>query len=336
MKLIALEEHYGFDKFLTAQSEHAAKIAPDFRSAYPPGSPYAPAFGVLNDLGKGRLTDMDENRIGMQILSNTSAQGLKADSAVKLIKEANDYLAAAISENPDRYAGFAAIPTDVPEACADELERAVKELGFVGAQISGRTDDRFLDEDCYEMLLAKAEELNVPIYIHPGVPPKEIQRVSYEKGLNPAVHTRFATVAWGWHMDVGTQMLHMVLSGVFDRHPGLKIILGHWGEFLPYYIERIDASFTKQLTGLQKNPSEYLRENMYITPSGMFTQALLDFCMKMIGVDHILFAVDYPYIPNKGAYEFLMNASISDEDKAKIAYANAVKLLHLESKGLSS
>jgi len=329
MKLITLEEHYGHMAISKAGAEKFKELSPHFFEAFAPGMPYSPKPGTLFDLGEGRLQDMDANNITMQILSNTSAQTADASQAVEACRIANDDLAKAIKLHPDRFAGFAALPTAVPEACAEELKRAVNELGFVGAQISGRTNDMFLDAECYESLLAMAEELNVPIYLHPGVPPVEVQKACYQGGLDPIVSTRMATCGWGWHVDAGTHMLHMVLSGTFDKFPKLQLILGHWGEVLPFFFDRIDTAFPSGMTGLKKKPSEYLRENMYITPSGMFTKELLELCVKMVGVDRILYSVDYPYVPNEGASEFLENAPISPEDKEKIAHGNAERLLKL-------
>jgi len=329
MKLITLEEHYAHMAISKAGAENFKELSPHFFEAFAPGMPYSPKPGTLFDLGEGRLADMDANNITMQILSNTSAQTADASQAVEACRIANDDLAKAIEMHPDRFAGFAALPTAVPEACAEELKRAVNELGFVGAQISGRTNNKFLDDECYEPLLAMAEELNVPIYLHPGVPPVEVQKACYQGGLNPIVSTRMATCGWGWHLETGTHMLHMVLSGTFDKFPKLQLILGHWGEVLPFFFDRIDTAFPKEITGLKKKPSEYLRENMYITPSGMFTKELLELCVKMVGVDRILYSVDYPYVPNEGASEFLENAPISLEDKEKIAHGNAERLLKL-------
>jgi len=332
MKLITLEEHYGHMAISKAGTEEFKKMAPHFFEAFAPGMPYSPKPGTLFDLGEGRIADMDANNITMQILSNTSAQVADASQAVEACRIANDDLAKAIQTYPDRFAGFAALPTAVPEACAEELRRAVKELGFVGAQISGRTNDKFLDDKCYEPLLEMAEKLSAPIYLHPGVPPIEVQKACYQGGLNPIVSTRMATCGWGWHIDAGTHMLHMVLSGTFDKFSKLQLILGHWGEVLPFFFDRIDTAFPPEITGLKKKPSEYLRENMYITPSGMFTKELLELCVKMVGVDRILYSVDYPYVPNEGAADFLLNSDLSEECQEKIACKNAEKLLRLSTK----
>ena len=325
MKIITLEEHYGHSGIGKAGEENLKKLVPGFSAAFGDKR----IFELLFDLDNERIKAMDDDHISMQVLSNTSAQMVGHEKAIEACKAANDYLAEAIKRHPDKFIGFAAIPTAVPEACATELKRCITELGFVGAQINGRTDGKFLDDLCFEAFLAMAQELDVPIYLHPGFPPLEVQQQCYQGNLSPAVSTRMASSAYGWHVDAGTQMLHMVLSGTFDKFPKLQMILGHWGETLTYFFDRFDSTFAAEMTGLKKKPSDYLKENMYITPSGMFTQALLDMCVKTIGIDRILFSVDYPYVSTKEAENFILSSSLSDEDKEKFAHLNAEKLLKL-------
>ncbi|TCL56676.1 hypothetical protein EDD76_111170 [Kineothrix alysoides] len=326
MRIITMEEHYGHAGISKAGEDNLNKLVPDFAAAF--GN--RRTFELLFDLDNERIKTMDEDHISVQVLSNTSAQMVGPDKAVEVCEEANNYLAEAIKRHPDRFVGLAAIPTAVPEACAAELKRCVTQLGFAGAQISGRTDGKFLDDSCYAPFLAMAEELVVPIYLHPGFPPAQVKEQCYAGNLSPAVSTRMATSGYGWHVDAGTQMLHMVLSGTFDRFPKLQMILGHWGETLTYFFDRFDSTFSAEMTGLKKKPSDYLKENMYITPSGMFTQALLDMCVETIGIDRILFSVDYPYVSTKEAESFILNSSLSEEEKEKFAHLNAEKLLNIK------
>jgi len=164
------------------------------------------------------------------------------------------------------------------------------------------------------------------LYLHPAEPPRPVQEACYD-GLDPLVSARFSTAAWGWHQETAVHLLHMILAGVFDRHPRLNIIIGHWGEMIPFYLTRLDEALPKGITGLSLNVSEYFRRNVYITPSGMFDMAQLSYCVDVLGADRILYAVDYPFIPNDKAVEFLENAPISREEKEKIAYKNAETLL---------
>lgn len=331
MKIVALEEHYLDPDIAAASAPLARELSPDFAAAYDPrsGLNYSPPVQVLTDLGEGRLADMDANGISMQVLSCLSTQQVPADVAAGLVRKANDRAAAAVREYPGRFAAFAALPTTVPDAAAAELDRCVGDLGFVGTMIMGRTDGEFLDAARFDPILARAAALGVPIYLHPGVPPRVITDASYAGGLPPLVTARLQTSAWGWHQDTAVHFLHMVLSGVFDRYPELQIILGHWGEMIPFYLDRIDEALPQAVTKLDRTFLDYFRQNVYITPSGMFSQAQLQYCAETAAIDRILFSVDYPYIGNDGAAAFLQEARLPQEAKRKIAHENTERLLRL-------
>lgn len=328
MKIIALEEHFVYPPLAAAAAPCINELSPHYTATFGPdsGLNYSPSMDVLTDIGEGRLADMDKHGITMQVLSCLFAQLAPADVAPGLVTAANDKAAAAVSAHPDRFAAFAALPTAAPQAAARELERCITELGFVGTLIMGRTQGEFLDAPRFDPILAAAAGLNAPIYLHPGIPPRASTESNYA-GLQPVVSTLFHTVAWGWHQETAVHFLHMMLSGVFDRYPNLQIILGHWGEMVPFYLERLDEALPRKVTKLDRTPADYFRHNVYITPSGMFSQAQLQYCVSLLGVDRILYAVDYPFIRNDGATEFLDNANLPTAAKHQIAHTNTEKLL---------
>ncbi|MFB9467843.1 amidohydrolase family protein, partial [Streptomyces cinereospinus] len=289
-----------------AAAPAASELSPHFGLAYDPagGLPYSPPAEVLMDLAERRIADMDAGGVTMQVLSCLSAQQVPADVAPALIRAANDRAAAAVRAYPDRFAAFAALPTTAPRAAAAELDRCVSELGFVGTMIFGRTDGEFLDVPRFDPILAKAAALDVPIFLHPGVPPRAVTESNYLGGLSPVVATRLQTSAWGWHQETAVHFLHLVLSGVLDRYPGLQFILGHWGEMIPFYLERIDEALPQRATKLQRSFGEYFRQNVHIAPSGLFNQAQLQFCLETVGIDRMVFAVDYPFAGNEGVLPF--------------------------------
>lgn len=331
MKIITLEEHYLDRGVIRASAAEARRLSPHFNEAYDPaaGRSYSPSAELLEDLGEGRLADMDRHGITMQVLSCLTTQQLPSDGAAGIVTKANDRAAAAVRAHPDRFRAFAALPTVVPEAAAAELERCVRDLGFVGTMIMGRTEGEFLDEPRFDPILAKAVELHVPIYLHPAPPPRGVVDISYDGGLDPVVGTRLATSAWGWHQETAVHFLHLLLSGVFDRYPTLKVILGHWGEMIPFYLDRIDEALPRTVTGLDRTVPEYFLQNVFITPSGMFSQAQLQFCVATVGIDRILYSVDYPFIGNDGATAFLEQADLPDKDKRAIASVNSERVLRL-------
>jgi hypothetical protein len=332
LDIITLEEHYLDPAVARAGAAETHRLSPDFGASYDPalGLPYSPTADVLTDLGEARLADMDRHGITRQVLSCLSAQTVPADVAVDVVRATNDRAAAAVREHPDRFSAFAALPTAVPAGAADELARAVGELGFVGTMIFGRTGDEFLDAPRFDPILAKAAELRVPIYLHPAAPPLEVTEANYAAGLDPLVTARLQTSAWGWHQETAVHFIHLVLSGVFDRYPDLQVILGHWGEMIPFYLDRITEALPQALTRLERPFSDYVLQNAYVTPSGMFSQAQLQFCVETVGVDRILYSVDYPFVPNDDATSFLEAANLAPADKEKIAHGTTERLLGID------
>jgi uncharacterized protein len=318
VRVIAIEEHFWTD---------------GIRAATEPGRPVpalADIAAKLGDLGERRLADMDAAGIDVQVLSvNTPAtQNLDAAAAIPLARDANDRLAGAVAAHPDRFAGFATLPTADPGAAAAELERAVNVLGFKGAMIHGHTRGRFLDDPAYSPVLERAEALGVPIYLHPAFPVPAVME-AYYSGLDPRVGAVLATNAWGWHAETGLHALRLIAGGVFDRFPGLRVVIGHMGENVPFSLARADERLTPVATHLKRSVAEYFRENFYVTTSGYFTDPPLLCALMVLGADRIIFSVDYPFSDNVAARAFLERAPVSPADREKIAHGNAERLLGL-------
>ncbi|MFK0170983.1 amidohydrolase family protein [Streptomyces sp. NPDC090306] len=331
MKLITIEEHTLDTAVARASAGRAAEVSPHFGSAYSPagGLPYSPTPEELEDLDEGRIADMDEHGIDMQVLSNLTTQFLPADVAPELVRRVNDRLAAARERHPDRFAAFASLPTSAPEEAAAELRRAIEELGHVGTLIHGRTDDEFLSAERFDPILKAAADLRVPVYLHPAPPTRGTSVADYEAGLDPVVATRFATAGWGWHNESGIHFLHLVLGGALDRYPDLQFVLGHWGEMIPWFLDRLDEALPQRATGLDRTIGDYVRQNVYYTPSGMFTTPHLRFCTDVLGTDRMIYSVDYPFVGNAGARGFLEDCDLPADAKLDIAHRNAERLLGL-------
>ena len=328
MKLIALEEHFSAARIPGVEVPRGKEA---FLKGTCAGAPFHENPRTLGEIGDMRLGFMDTWGVDIQVLCTTSGQSLPAETAVDGCKKINDYLAEKIAQHPDRFRGFASIPTAVPEACAEELERCVRELGFVGCMIGGRLEDgSFLNSPAFEPFFAKAEELNAPIYLHPAVPPQQVIDACYTNGLPANISTVLSMYGFGWHVDPGTHFLNLLLSGVFDRYPNLQIILGHWGELLPYFIERFNDALPAAFTGLAHEPGYYLRNNLYVTPSGIYAPENLAYCAAVLGADRILFSMDYPWVDPKGLNRILEHPALSQEDREKIAFRNAEKLLRIK------
>jgi predicted TIM-barrel fold metal-dependent hydrolase len=325
MRTIAIEEHFLADGFREVMKRNASSQGGSSNAAS-----VAEQQAKLADLGVTRLKDMDAGGIDLQVISHTvsGVVPLPGSEGVRLARAANDQLAAAVAAHPDRFAGFATLPMTDPEAAADELERAVRSLGFKGAMINGTTSGRFLDDASFLPILERAVTLDVPIYVHPGVPPAAV-REAYYSGFDPAVNFSLATAGWGWHSEVGIHALRLILAGVFDRSPALQIIIGHMGEMIPFMLARINNVLTPVAKHLQRTVPEYFLQNFYITTSGFFTDPPLLLSLQTVGADRIIFSVDYPYSTNEQGRVFLESASISPADKEKISHLNAERLLKL-------
>ena len=320
MRIVALEEH-----FVTREIRDAwSRLDP----AHQDGSLKLFNGGEiearLEDLSDARVRHMDACGIDVQVLSLTTpgVQNLSAADAVSLARRCNDLVAATVRSRPDRFEGFATLPTPSPKKAARELDRAVAKLGLRGAMLCGRTRERSLDHPGFLEIYEVAASLRVPIYIHPQIPPRAV-RDAYYSGFGDELDLHFATGGLGWHFETGVQLLRLILSGVFDRLPDLQVILGHWGEVVLFYLERVEL-LSKAARGLQRPIADYVRQNVHVTPSGMFGQRYLSWARDVIGADRILFSTDYPYvpIPAGGARRFLEEAGLSPEERKKIAHGN--------------
>jgi predicted TIM-barrel fold metal-dependent hydrolase len=316
MRIIALEEHYATAGFLRG-----------------PGGWLASRADVIEpicDLGAGRIAAMDDAGIDLAVLSLAApgVEQLDGPKAVPLAHECNDELAEAVERYPDRLAGFATVPISSPDAAADELERAVRKLGFLGAVINGHSQGRYLDDPDFEPVLDRAAALNVPIYLHPTIPPAAVIASSYA-GFSAEVTFALATVGWGWHINTATHLLRIILGGVFDRYPELQIIIGHMGEATSFMLPRFDATLKPELTGLQHPVSTYLRQNVHYTFANFNDTATYANLVAQVGVGRLAFSADYPFGSMRAARAFLDKLPLSDEDRASISHRNAEKLLGL-------
>jgi predicted TIM-barrel fold metal-dependent hydrolase len=329
MRVVAIEEHFTVPA-LVQRIDKSAISSRGFRPRKPPANAPNPMV-LLPEIGEQRLKSMDEAGITMQVLSNTGPGPdlVPGPDGVAMACEMNDHLAAAIARHPDRFAGFAVLPMHSPDACAAELVRAVKDLKFLGGLFNGTTEGRFLDHPSYDGVLAAAVELDVPIYIHPHLAPEPV-RQAYYSGLEPGAARVLEAAGWGWHSETAIHLLRMVLAGTLDRHPKLKIIIGHMGEMLPMMLARIDESFASDIDHLKRPISRAILDQVWITTSGLFTEPPLLAAMLTFGIDRIMFSIDYPYAPNMKGREFLDRISLAPADMAKLTHSNADALLKLK------
>ena len=316
MKLIAIEEH-----FLTQDVREAwdkAAAATDDSARLNSGC----VGERLDDLGEDRLRLMDETGVHVQVLALTAPgfHNLESDS-VRLAQRTNDFVAATVARRPDRFQGLAALPTAMPLEAARELERGIRELGLKGAMLYGRTREKNLDHKDFWPIFEAAAGLGIPLFIHPQIPQKAVRDACYA-GFGDDVDLALSCYAIGWHYEAGIQFVRLVLAGVFDRFPQLQIILGHWGEVVLFYSERL--AMLDRVARLQRPFLDYTRRNLYLTASGMFNEAWLQRSIQIVGSDRILFSSDYPYQyrPGRDARRFLEALSLDDHAKEMFAHAN--------------
>jgi uncharacterized protein len=314
MRVVAIEEHV---------------ITPEMRGAMDLSWLPPVVQTQLRATADERLADMDAAGIAMQVLSVVLPvpQLLPADTAVPLARKANEELHALVTAHPDRFAAFANLPVTVPDAAATELERAVGELGFVGTMINGTIAGRFLDDPFFQPVLETAARLNVPVYLHPAPPPQPVAD-AYYSGFPGAINQILATAGYGWHYETSLHALRMIIGGVFDRLPGLKVIIGHLGEGIPFHLERIDEMLTPA-AGLGKPVSAYFREHFWITTSGYFYNGPFRLTQEMFGTERLIFSVDYPFAGNRRAKEWFHGLDLTPEARAKIAHGTVDELLGL-------
>ena len=331
MRIITVEEHFEHPEVSARVAELAGPPRLPAEGLADFGTAFTSDADSVNRLGGHRLAHMDQVGIDVQVVShgNGSPSVLNHPEAVDLCRRVNDDLAGQIAEHPDRFRGFATLPLFDPDAAAEELRRCVGEHGFVGALVAGSFDGSFLDDRRFGPVLGAAEAVDLPIYVHPGLPDASVSAHYYAGNWPASVQIMFSGPAFGWHADAGIHVLRLILSGALDRHPTLKLLSGHWGELAAFYLERFDETLGLVPTGLERAPSEYYRQQVWITPSGMYSQNQLTYMTAELGADRIIYSEDFPYIVRDDVSTFLEAAGLSDADTNAIAHANAEALLRI-------
>jgi predicted TIM-barrel fold metal-dependent hydrolase len=321
MRTITLEEHFAPPGFLDGPGRQLKE------NILKAGARGAKIIDQLGEIDARRLAEMDAAGIDMQVLSINApgTEQMAAADAVTLAREANDFLADAVKKHPTRFAGLATLPTAVPDKAAAELERTARQSGFKGTLINGHVRGRYLDDKFFWPILECAEQLNVPVYMHPTRPPQPVIDALYG-GFSPEVNYVLSASGWGWHIETAVHVIRLILGGVFDRYPKLQVVVGHLGEGLPFMQPRLDRNFPPALTKLQRSLGDYLRQNIHYTFGGFnFPATFLDLLLE-VGAERIMFSVDYPYGSMAQARAFLEQLPVSAADRERIAHGNAEKL----------
>lgn len=313
MPIIALEEHY-YDKELA--------------EAFGGGGGPPPIIKKLYDLEDERLAAMDRAEVAINVLSHAapSGQAFAGDKAVDLCKGANDRLAELCARHPDRFYGFASLPTGAPDKAADELERCVKDLKFVGTMLHGPTAGKFHDDKFFWPVFERAEALDVPVYIHPAQPMQVVADAYYQDYAKdfPSI----TSAGWGFGIETATACIRLILSGLFQKHPNLKIIVGHLGEMIPFFLWRINSSLSRPGHKDVKFRETFCK-NFWLTTSGCFSTPALLCAMQEMGMDRIMFSTDWPYVEHTEGVEWMKTLQISPDDMEKLVNGNAKKILKI-------
>ena len=319
MHTITLEEHFS---------------TPDLQKAIAELTSGGSADGVMKakllNLGDERIADMDEGGVDMQVLSLASSgfEVLGSDQASFIAKEANDRVAEAVNKHSDHFAALANLNLkDIPFACK-ELDRCIQQLGFRGAIAHGTTGGGFLDEPCFLPFWEAANALQIPVYLHPAPPPPAVYE-TYYKGLPGACGQALSINGWGWHTETGLHVLRLIVSGLFDRFPSQQVVVGHMGEDLPYSLARAAGVLTPVAGHLQRSVSDYFHSNVHVTTSGYFTNPPFECALKVVGIDRLLYSVDYPFSSVTKGQAFLDALSLTEADRKKFVGDNAKRLLKL-------
>ncbi len=334
LKIIGVEEHTSF---------------PELTKCIPRGENTTGVFQHLLDhdglayangrhsAGKQRIRDMDEGGVAMQILSLSGAIGtmlLPPDEGAELAIKINNEMKKAVDAYPGRFAALAELPMHNIPAAIQELHRCVTELGFVGAMMSGSVSctGKFLDAPEYEPVLAAFEELDVPLYLHPGITPKPVMDAYYTFPDRPLLSATLGHMGWGWHNEVGIHVIRLAVSGALERHPRLKVVMGHQGEMVPMMMQRLDTMFDEKIFGYKRSVGEMLRSQVWVAISGLFSLPPTQVAIATWGVDRVLFANDYPYIESQRVPEFVraLGDIVSPADLRKICQTNAEQLFKIK------
>ncbi len=316
MRKIALEEHFmspGLEEYWRPTMADVPKPI------------FEPIYARLTDFDFLRLKDMDAAGVERAVLS-IAGPGVQVEPdaarATKKAAEANDFLAEAIGKHPARYFGFAHIALQDPDDAARELERCVRDLGFKGAMINGQTLGQYLDDPRFDPFWAKAEELAAPVYLHPADPVQMYASYGSYKELQRAT--------WGWGVETGTHALRMIFGGVFDRFPKATLLLGHLGETLPFMLWRLDSRAKYYGVSLKREPSDYIRDNIAVTLSGMYSKEPVDCAVAALGRSRVMFSADFPFESIAEAGHFMDGVAMDEGLRADIAWRNAARLLRID------
>jgi predicted TIM-barrel fold metal-dependent hydrolase len=322
--LIAIEEHWVLPD-LTSALQRLPEDLHDESLAF---NEMGDHHQRLEDLGPGRIAAMDAQGIDLSVIALTppGAHPLAPKDAVRLSRAANDAAAAAVSTNPSRLRSLSTLPMSAPREVAAELERAAG-MGHVGTMVYGRSGDVFLDDPVYDDFFSAAAHLGQPVFIHPQLPSPAVRDASY-RGFDRVTDLALATFGWGWHLDAALAALRLIVRGTFDRHPGLHVVLGHWGEMLLFWLDR--ANSLSRIAGLQRSVSDYVRTNFWITASGMLNPALLHHALSVTSVDRLIFSTDYPFQqPTREDITAFLGNFGSDEERNKFTSTNAAALFDI-------
>jgi 5-carboxyvanillate decarboxylase len=281
----------------------------------------------LLDIDAGRLANMDASGVDMHLLSLAlpGVQLFEASQAAALARLSNDQLSEAIHRHPTRFAGLACFASQNPQQAAKEMEHSINRLKLNGFLVNSHTANGYLDEQRFWPILEAAEALGAPLYIHPRAPSDGMAAPFRDYRLEGAI--------WGYGIEAGTHALRLMLSGVLDRFPKLQIVLGHMGEALPFWLWRLDfmgAPGARAGRGNKLKPSEYFKRNFSITTSGVEDPLALRFCIDKLGIDSIMWAIDYPFQPTAPAVAFIDSAPLTDQEREKVAHANAERIFRIE------
>ncbi|MCJ1439064.1 hypothetical protein MMC27_008455 [Xylographa pallens] len=315
--LITLEEHY----LSSALAED-----PELKELYSLFPPHH--LAKLRDLGAQRIADMDAGGVSLQVVSHGPGVGTLAQC-----RSANNSLAAAVQQNRPRLAGFATLPMGAPQDAAQELERCVTDLGFVGALLENHYHGRYYDDERFWPVFAMAEHLDTALYIHPAFPTGPLKH-TFKGNYPPQTETILGMAGWGWHADTGLHILRLFGAGLFDRFPKLKVVIGHMGEMLPFQLDRILGAERRMFPAVKRGLRAVWDENLWITTSGMVGLGPFACLLRTTRIDRILYSVDYPFSSNEQGRGFLdavrESGLVTEEQLADIGCRNAEALLKVK------
>jgi len=320
MRTITLEEHFVTADFLKATHADGDNMPPALKSVRE----------RLLDLGPLRIAAMDEASIDLQVISLAAigVDSLAPAEQTAILRSVNDEAAAAVDANPTRLAAFCTPGLKEPANAVKEIDRCITQLGFKGVYFDGLTDGKFLDAPEFFPILEAAAALKVPIYIHPAPPPASIMSV-YFAGLDPQVAMPLSIAGWGWHAETGLHTLRLIVSGVLDRLPTLQVIIGHMGEGIPYALARSNGILSAARKSAPRSVTETFLQQVHVTTSGYFTKPPFDCCREVIGLNRMMYSVDYPFSPNTKGKDFLTSLNLNEADLTQLTQTNAERVLNL-------